>query len=178
MNILSQAETRETKSRRFIGYLLLAAVVVGLDQVSKYAALLNLFGRPPLEILPVFHLTLVFNRGAAFGFLAEAGGWQHYFLGGLATGIGLLLVAWLWRAPPRRAMLCYGLALVLGGAIGNLLDRVSHQYVIDFILLHYHGWRFPAFNLADSAIFIGAVLLFCDGFGWRRHAPRRGEPGG
>ena len=105
-------------------------------------------------------------------FLDDAGGWQHYFLGGLGIVVSLLLVFWLWRSH-RNALLSWALALVLGGALGNLIDRVSHQHVIDFILLHYRGWYFPAFNLADGAITLGALGLILDSLGWRSGAAKR-----
>ena len=158
-----------TDRQQFAAYLALAGVVVLLDQLSKQAAYANLLGQPPVEVLPFFRLALVFNRGAAFGFLSDAGGWQHYFLSALAVIVSAALVCWLWRARARQggALLSLGLALVLAGALGNLIDRVSHQHVIDFILLHWRGWYFPAFNLADSAISIGALILILDSLGWR-----------
>ena len=152
---------------KFLGYLALAGFVVVIDQLSKQAALVNLMGQRPMEILPFFQLALVFNEGAAFGFLNDAGGWQHYFFVTLAIIVSGVLVSWLWRAHGRNAMLSWGLALVLGGALGNLIDRISHQFVVDFILLHYRGWQFPAFNIADSAITVGAVALILDSLGWR-----------
>ena len=135
-----------------------------LDQISKQVASV-LFGHPPLpplEVLPFFYLTLVFNKGAAFGLLAEAGGWQHYFFTGFGLVVSTALVVWLWHAHKQSNMLCWGLALVLGGALGNLIDRVAYQHVIDFILLQYGNWQFPAFNIADGAISIGALLLILD----------------
>lgn len=162
------------RRRKFIAYLVFAGIVVLLDQLSKQAAYASLLGRPPVEILPFFQLVLVFNEGAAFGFLNDAGGWQRYFLSSLSLIISLLLVFWLWRSHHRNAMLSWALALVLGGALGNLIDRVSHQHVIDFILLHYGGWQFPAFNLADGAISLGALGLILDSLGWRIGAPKRG----
>ena len=158
--------------RKFIAYLAFAGIVVLLDQLTKQAAGAGLSGRPAVEILPFLQLALVFNRGAAFGFLDDAGGWQHYFLGGLGIVVSLLLVFWLWRSH-RNALLSWALALVLGGALGNLIDRVSHQHVIDFILLHYRGWYFPAFNLADGAITLGALGLILDSLGWRSGAAKR-----
>ena len=154
------------RHRKFIAYLALAGLVIIIDQLSKQAAYTSLLGRPPVEILPFFDLVLVFNEGAAFGFLATAGGWQHYFLGGLGSIVSMLLVLWLWRSCDRNALLSWGLALVLGGALGNLIDRISHQHVIDFISLHYGGWYFPAFNIADGAISLGAVALILDSLGW------------
>lgn len=158
--------------RKFTAYLALVAVVVVADQLTKQAAYTALWGAAPVEVLPFLRLALVFNRGAAFGFLGDAGGWQHYFLSGLAGVLSVLLAGWLWRAHRRHALLSWGLALVLAGALGNLIDRVSHQFVIDFIVLHYRAWQFPAFNIADSAISIGAAALIIDHLG----AARR--PGG
>lgn len=164
--------------RNFTNHLVLAGLVVILDQISKQAAHAHLLGHPPVDILPFFRLTLVYNRGAAFGFLADAGGWQHGFFVGFAVVVSVVLVVWLWRAsrqndPRPSAMLPLGLALVLGGALGNLVDRVSHQHVIDFILLHYANWQFPAFNIADSAISLGALALILDSLGWRIGTVRR-----
>ena len=163
--------------QQFTGYLFVAGVVVILDQFSKQVAYATLPGQPAVEILPFFHLVLVFNRGAAFGMLAEAGGWQHYFFTTLAMAVSIALVIWLWRThqhtPRRNALLSWGLALVLGGALGNLIDRLSHQFVIDFILLHYGNWQFPAFNIADSAITLGALALILDSLGWRNDSAKR-----
>lgn len=158
----------------FIGYLAFAGVVVAIDQFTKQVAYAHLLGQPSVEILPFFRLELVFNEGAAFGFLSDAGGWQHGFLVTLAVVISLVLVIWLWRLRRQPDLLSWGLALVLGGALGNLIDRISHQYVIDFIVLHYAGWHFPAFNIADGAITLGALALIADSFGWRAGAGRRG----
>lgn len=158
-----------THHMKFIGYLLFAAFVIVVDQLSKQIAYANLLGQPSIEVLPFFQLTLVFNRGAAFGFLNDASGWQHYFFITIAIVVSLVLVGWLWRAQHRNAILCWGLALILGGALGNLIDRVNQQFVIDFISLHYGQWQFPTFNIADGAITLGAVALILDtlGFGAR-----------
>ncbi|MDD9875326.1 MAG: signal peptidase II [Gammaproteobacteria bacterium] len=173
MNAAAPA-TATASWRKFTAYLALAAVVVVADQLTKQAAYAALLGAAPVEVLPFLRLALVFNRGAAFGFLGDAGGWQHYFLSGLASVLSVLLVGWLWRAHRRHALLSLGLALVLAGALGNLIDRVSHQHVIDFIVLYYRAWQFPAFNIADSAISIGAVALIIDHLGAaRRQAGQR-----
>jgi len=149
-------------SRKFAGYLTLAAVLVAADQVTKQFAL-TVLATGAVDILPFLSFALVFNRGAAFGFLADAGGWQTAFLISLTVVLTVVLTVWLWRAAGRgEKLLSLGLALVLGGAIGNLVDRAVYQFVIDFIVVHYRGWQFPAFNLADSAITIGAVLLIIE----------------
>ena len=111
-----------------------------------------------LELLPFLQLTLLHNQGAAFGFLHDAGGWQRWFLVAVAGVLSLVLAVWLHRAR-SQPLLAAALALILGGALGNLLDRARDGYVVDFIVLHHGGWHFPAFNLADAAISVGAALL-------------------
>jgi signal peptidase II len=147
---------------RYLMLLLLSLGVLVLDQFSKRMAYDNLLDQPAMDLLPVFSLVLVFNRGAAFGFLNDAGGWQHYLFVSLATVFSIILVVWIWRERVRNPLLACALALVLGGAVGNLLDRLFNGFVIDFLLLHYGGWTFPAFNVADIAITLGAILLILD----------------
>ncbi len=120
--------------------------------------------RDSIDILPFFNLTYVHNYGAAFSFLSEAGGWQRWFLSIIAVSISVLLIWWLKRLPATNKVLCGAYSLVLAGAIGNLYDRISYGYVIDFLHVHYNNWHFPAFNIADSAICIGAALLLFDAF--------------
>jgi len=151
-------------ARKFTGHLAFASSLVAADQLTKQLAL-TVLASGTVDILPFLRFALVFNRGAAFGFLADAGGWQTLFLSAVAAVLSVALAAWLWRAAGRgERLLCFGLALVLGGALGNLIDRIAYQFVIDFIVLHHRGWQFPAFNLADSAISIGAALLIFDHF--------------
>ncbi len=147
---------------KYFMYLALVVVLVGLDQFTKYIAHENLRGQPPLDVLPVLQWALVFNRGAAFGFLSHAGGIQHYLFSGLAMVVSVVLLVWLWRSSSRNGLLSCGLSLVLAGAVGNLIDRLLHQHVIDFIYFHYQDWYFPAFNLADTAITFGAICLIID----------------
>lgn len=138
---------------------LIALVVVLLDQASKvWAEQVLAYGRP-VEIFGWFNLTLVYNRGAAFSFLSEAGGWQRGFFIVIGLIAVAILLGWLRRLPPRERWQGLGLALILGGAVGNLIDRARHGYVVDFIDWHYAGWHWPTFNLADSAITAGVVLL-------------------
>jgi signal peptidase II len=118
-------------------------------------------------------MILVFNKGAAFSFLAAAPGWQTPLLAAFALGAALVVSVLLLRSPQRR-MLCAGLALILGGALGNLVDRLRFGQVVDFLDFHAAGWHWPAFNVADSAITIGAALLILDGL--RRHEKRAGAP--
>lgn len=143
--------------KRALGWYLLAVVVVVLDQLTKHWAVAGLQYGHPLEITPFFNLMLAHNTGAAFSFLSDAGGWQRWLFSVLAAGVSVVLAVWLARAPDR--LLSTALALVLGGALGNLYDRVTLGYVVDFADFHWGGWHFPAFNIADSAITCGAILL-------------------
>lgn len=143
-------------------WLWLTAVVILLDLCSKYLADSRLNYADPVQVLPIFDLTLLYNKGAAFSFLSAAGGWQRWLFILIAFGVSLMLLVWMKRTPLRPWWLGMGLALLLGGALGNLYDRIIHGHVIDFISVHYAGWYFPAFNLADAAITCGAVLLIID----------------
>ncbi len=149
---------------QYLMYLALSLLVLVFDQATKWLAHEYLLDGPVSYILPIFSLVLVFNKGAAFGFLNDAGGWQHYLFIMLAFVISLILVVWVWFEKERNRWLSVSLALVLGGALGNLLDRLRHGYVIDFLLLHYDQWHFPAFNVADIAITVGAIMLIIDSF--------------
>lgn len=136
--------------------------VVVLDQTTKHLAETLLVMHQPVPILPSFNLLLTYNTGAAFSFLARAGGWQRWFFLALGLGVSIGLIVWLRRLKPEQKWLALALALILGGAVGNLIDRIWLGQVIDFIQLYYDRWYFPAFNVADSAISIGAVLLVLD----------------
>ena len=148
------------------------AVVVS-DQYTKrlITAKFSLFERLP--VLPYFDLVRLHNTGAAFSFLANASGWQNWFFTGVAVAVSALILWWLFRQPAGRVVVPLGLVLVLGGAIGNLIDRLQHGYVVDFLLFYYGRWSFPAFNVADSAITVGVALLLFDGF-FLEGAPRGG----
>jgi signal peptidase II len=143
-----------------LGLLLLAA-----DQVLKYWVITALGFGERVFIWPIFDLTRAHNLGAAFSFLADAGGWQRWLFTAISMGVSLVLVVWLRRLPRQQWMLGLALILVLAGAVGNLLDRLLHGYVIDFISLHYQQYYFPAFNLADTVICCGAFGLLLDA--WR-----------
>jgi len=133
-----------------------------LDQVTKFLAETLLTFHQPVPVLPSFNLLLTYNTGAAFSFLAGAGGWQRWFFLGLGLLVSIGLIVWLRRLKPTETRLAAALALILGGAIGNLIDRAWLGQVIDFIQLYYQHWYWPAFNLADSAITVGAALLVLD----------------
>ena len=140
----------------------LSGSVIVLDQVTKFLAETLLTFHQPVPVLPSFNLLLTYNTGAAFSFLAGAGGWQRWFFLGLGSLVSIGLIVWLRRLKPTETRLATALALILGGAIGNLIDRAWLGQVIDFIQLYYQHWYWPAFNLADSAITLGAALLVLD----------------
>ena len=143
-------------------WLWLSAAIVGLDQASKRLAIDDLEFQHALPVLPGVNLTLVHNTGAAFSFLRDAGGWQRWFFIGLSATIGLVIVIWLVRLPAERRRLACALCLILGGAAGNLWDRINLGYVIDFVDVYVGTWHWPAFNVADSAISLGAIILIVD----------------
>jgi signal peptidase II len=146
-----------------------SAAIVIVDQLSKWVALARLAPGERRELTEFLNLVLVFNKGAAFSILADAPGWQTPLLIAFALGAALIVSVLLVRSPGRR-MFCAGLASILGGAIGNVIDRVRFGHVVDFVDLHAGAWHWPAFNVADSAITLGAALLILDGF---RHHERR-----
>jgi signal peptidase II len=156
-------DSNDSGNRRFFLWLLLAGLVVIADQVTKLAIIqhIELYAKAPLTSF--INLTHQRNTGAAFSFLANAGGWQRWFFVLLATLVSAMLLVWMWRARREAPVfLLAGLALVLGGAVGNLIDRVVHGYVTDFIQVWFGNWAFPSFNVADSAITVGAALLIID----------------
>jgi signal peptidase II len=145
-------------------WLWLSLFVVVFDQATKFLVtrFLELYDR--VVVLPVLDFTLLHNTGAAFSLLANASGWQRGFFVTLGIVVSIALIAWLWRLPRGEKFLPLALSLIIGGAIGNVIDRIAHGYVIDFIHAHWGGAYFPAFNIADSAITIGAALLIFDAF--------------
>lgn len=142
----------------------ISGLVVILDQITKVIAESNLDYRIPVDVFTGLNMTLVYNKGAAFSFLSDAGGWQRWFFMALSLVISIMLVVWLRQLDQSRTYLAWGLALILGGAVGNLIDRSLYGHVIDFIDVYYSSWHWPAFNIADSAITIGAGLLILDMF--------------
>jgi signal peptidase II len=142
----------------------LAVVVILLDQYTKGLASGALEYARPQAVFSWFNLTLQHNSGAAFSFLSDAGGWQRYFFSGIAVVISAVLIVWLYRMPRGQWLLALSLGLILGGALGNLWDRLTLGYVVDFISVHYGPYYFPAFNLADSAITAGAACMLLDSF--------------
>jgi signal peptidase II len=143
--------------------LWLSLLVVVLDQLSKYWVMARFEEYEVLKVWPVFNLTLVYNTGAAFSFLSDAGGWQRWFFVVIGVLVSAAMVVWLSRLGGRERLTAYGLAFVVGGAIGNLIDRIVLGKVVDFLQWHWQDWYWPSFNLADSAITLGVVLLLIDG---------------
>ena len=143
------------------GWLVLAVVVIVLDQVTKIGFDNLLAYGERLGVLPFFDFTLLYNRGAAFSFLASAGGWQRWFFTLLGI-VAIPLLVWLIRRHRDQRLFCAALALILGGAVGNVIDRVLYGHVVDFLLFYWNDWYFPAFNIADAAITAGAVLMIYD----------------
>lgn len=142
----------------FMRYLI-STIVVVLDQITKIIADRSIELYEQIVVLPVFNWTLHYNKGAAFSFLSNAGGWQRYLLTGISAVVSIVLVIWLARLLKTEKVMTWALALILGGAVGNLIDRVIYGHVIDFIEVHWKTAYFPSFNIADAAITVGTILL-------------------
>src|SRR5271167_629248 len=144
-------------------WLLLSAFIVIADQLTKSYIAAHFGEFEFISVLPILDITRMHNVGAAFSFLATASGWQRWLFIALAVGVSLGITVWLWRMPRgEHGLLAAGLALVLGGAIGNVIDRIRLGHVVDFIHFHWDRAYFPAFNVADSAITVGAACLLLD----------------
>ena len=156
-------------NRRWWAWLGLSALVIATDQLVKSALLSALHPGEQRAITEFFSFVLTFNSGAAFSFMRDVPGWPRYLFSAVALAAAILIV-WLLRRGGDR-WYCAGLALILGGALGNLWDRVTLGQVVDFLLFHWRGWYFPAFNVADSAITVGAASLILDSIGsWRQQS--------
>ncbi len=155
-------------STRFgkLAWLWVSVLVIAIDQATKHWFEANFSLYQKVEVIPdYFAWTLAYNTGAAFSFLADHDGWQRWFFAAIATAVSVVLVIWMKRLKASETWLAVALALVLGGALGNLYDRMVLGHVVDFILVHWQSrWYFPAFNIADSAITVGAVMLALDMF--------------
>jgi signal peptidase II len=157
-----------------IRWLWISLLVMAVDQLSKLWIERTMVLGDSFVVLPILDIVRAHNTGAAFSFLADAGGWQRWAFSLLAVGVSIALVFWMRRlALATQGLLAFGLALILGGAIGNVIDRIEHGYVVDFVHAHWGLHSFPAFNVADSAITIGAVLVILDSLleGRRRRTP-------
>ncbi len=145
-----------------LSWLWVTVVVLVLDRITKLLALHNLSAYVSKHITPFLNLTLAYNKGAAFSFLGSQSGWQSWMFGALAIIVSAALLVWLKRLSSRERVVSIALCLIIGGALGNLWDRVILGYVVDFVDLHLTHWHWPVFNLADSAICLGAFLLIVD----------------
>ena len=145
-------------------WLWLSGLMVVLDQISKVWVDLNLGLHQSIPIMPSFSITYAHNYGAAFSFLSEAGGWQRWFFAVLAIAVSVGIVIYLKKLKPEEKLLALSLSLILGGAIGNIIDRVIYGYVIDFLDVYYDVYHWPIFNIADSAITIGVGLMLIESF--------------
>ena len=149
------------KSAGLTLWLGIAMIIVLLDQLSKITlSRMMVFGQSD-TVTSFFNLVMVYNRGAAFSFLADQPGWQRYFFAGVSL-LASLLIIWMLKRHSGQRLFCWAMALILGGALGNLIDRIAYGYVIDFLDFHVGGFHWPAFNVADSAITLGAVLFILD----------------
>jgi len=160
MNLIRQQFTGLQVSR--LTWLWLAVLTIILDFATKQMAESFLNYGQPVYVLPVFDLTLLYNRGAAFSFLASESGWQRWFFTAIAISVSGVLCVWLMKLKANEKWLAAALSLVIGGALGNLYDRLAYGHVVDFIHVHWGDSYFPAFNIADSAISIGAAMLLID----------------
>ena len=159
-------------ARGSLPYLWLSAAIVVLDQITKGWVVRKLAMYQAVTVLPVLQITHVYNRGAAFSFLDHSSGWQRWVFAALALIVSVLIVAWLRRINRHEVALASGAALVLGGALGNLIDRLRLGQVVDFVAAHWGPHYFPIFNLADSAITVGVILWLLDGLLEERHKAR------
>lgn len=143
-------------------WLTLTLFIVVMDQITKGLITSHFKLYESLDLLPFLKITLLHNPGAAFSMLADADGWQRWFFTSVSSIISIVLFFWILQLPRHQYWLAIALALILGGALGNLWDRIEYGYVVDFIDVYYQDWHWPAFNIADTAISIGAVMLLLD----------------
>jgi signal peptidase II len=163
MNQNVEAAVHIPVSASGIRWLWISVLIVAVDQLTKLWIERTMVLGDSFVVLPVLDIVRAHNSGAAFSFLDDAGGWQRWLFSFLAVGVSIALVFWLRRlALSTQALLAFGLALILGGAIGNVIDRFEHGYVVDFVHAHWGSAYFPAFNVADAAISVGAALVILD----------------
>ncbi len=143
-------------------WMIIATVIVIADQITKYIATVKLEMFETVAVMPMFNFTLMHNEGAAFSFLSDAGGWQRWFFTIISFIVSIALIVWIKKLKPEEKLQALAFSFILGGAIGNLIDRLFLGYVIDFIDIYYNASHWPAFNIADSAITIGVVILIVD----------------
>jgi signal peptidase II len=147
------------KTKKASPWILVSVCIIICDQLTKYWIVKNFTEQTKIHVLPFLNFILRFNPGASFSFLGNEGGWQVYFLSGISIVVSFILCVWLCRLPRSEWMIAFPVSLVLGGAIGNLIDRIRVGFVTDFIDFHIHGWHYATFNIADSAVCVGATWL-------------------
>ena len=155
--------SKSSSSSSLVPWLGIAAIVILFDQITKITILKTFRYAQEMVITSYFNLVLAYNKGAAFSFLSDQGGWQRYFFTGIALAAAIYIIYLLKKHAGQR-MFCWALALILGGALGNAIDRLMYGHVVDFLDFHWQRAHWPAFNLADSFIFIGAAMIVLDGF--------------
>lgn len=162
----TEATHGDSLLRRLISlpWPVIAIAVLLMDQLTKLLAEQFLIYHQPVSVLPMLNLTLSYNTGAAFSFLGDAAGWQRWLFSGFAAVVSVVIIIWLRRLPPWDRWMTWGLSLLLGGAVGNLIDRLLHGHVIDFIHVYYDRWSYPIFNIADIGITMGAVMILIHAF--------------
>jgi len=148
-------------SKKYL-WIFITILVFALDRITKSLALDYLPLGEPISILPMFNLFFTFNTGAAFSFLNQAGGWQEWLFGAIAVGVSISIIIWQLKITIEHLWLKIALALIIGGTLGNLYDRITYHKVIDFLDFYFRQWHYPVFNIADSAICIGAIMLIID----------------
>lgn len=148
-----------TKIKKAWPWLWLSVLVIALDQLTKYFVVNHLEFGQPVSVVPFFNFTLNYNPGAAFSFLGGQSGWQVYLLAAISLVVVAILIVWLGRVKRSDTLMAMGICLIIGGALGNFIDRVRLTYVVDFLDFHVKNWHYPTFNIADSAICVGVFLL-------------------
>ncbi len=156
----AQPAPMQTQSRKdVLMWLSLSMLIIVLDQLTKWWVSHALELYQAVSVTSFFNIILAHNMGAAFSFLADAGGWQRWLFTGVSISVSAVLVYWLFTLPKKDKMLAFALSMVIGGAVGNLIDRIVYGYVVDFLDFYWKNSHFPAFNIADSAITLGAMIL-------------------
>ena len=156
-------QSAEVKTLPWLKWFALAATILLLDQLTKLWVMAEFSLGESRYVNGIFNLVRAHNEGAAFGFLSDAGGWQRWLFSIISIVVSVVIAVWLTRLPRQRVLEALALSLILGGALGNLYDRLILGYVVDFLDFHWAGWHFAAFNVADMAISVGAVLIIIDG---------------
>jgi len=165
----------DTKQTSGLAFLWLSLVLIIADQISKQWVMASFSLYESIEIMPYLNFTYVHNYGAAFSFLADHSGWQRWFFTAIAIAVSAVLIIWLRRNPRDLWRQNLAFSLILAGAIGNVIDRLWHGYVIDFVDVYVNNWHWPAFNIADMAITFGAILMLLEAFFERSDSPEGSE---